>query len=151
VKTSKIISVLVIVLQVGGFVLFAACGQTIFSILTTSFQQGGQVPFSLDPKTNIATLMFTLEPQNCGYLESKVTLGVRVTSDTMTLTEGNSTTITLPPGASKKTTLVLKIPYERLQLYSEGRGSLELTANVQTLYGLASMDYRMQIKGGGGP
>jgi hypothetical protein len=133
------------VVQIGSFLLLIASGQTIFSILNTTFSQGGSAPIEVDPKTKIATISFIIEPNNTGYLESRVTISVRMISDQQSITEANTTTFSLQPGATKKTTLILKISSDKLQQYTTGGAKLELTTDIRTLNNLVGLEYKVLI------
>lgn len=133
-----------LVVQMGSFLFLLASGQTIFSILNTTFSQGGTATIEVDPNTKIATISFVLEPNNSGYLESRVTISVRMISD-LSITEANTTTFTLQPGATKKTTLVLKLSSAKLQQYTAGEAKLELTTNIRTLNNLVGLEYKVLI------
>ena len=134
-----------LVVQIGSFLLLIASGQTIFSILNTTFSQGGSAPIEVDPITKIATISFIIEPNNTGYLESHVTISVRMISDQQSITESNTTTFSLQPGATKKTTLILKISSDKLQQYTIGGAKLELTTDIRTLNNLVGLEYKVLI------
>jgi hypothetical protein len=134
-----------LVVQMGSLLLLLASGQTIFSILNTTFSRGGTAPIEVDPNTKIATISFEIEPNNSGYLESCVTISVRMISDLQSLTETNTTTFTLEPGSTKKTILTLKLSSDNLQQYTIGEAKLELTTNIRTLNNLVGLEYRVLI------
>lgn len=134
-----------LVVQMGSLLLLLASGQTIFSILNTTFSRGGTAPIEVDPNTKIATISFEIEPNNSGYLESRVTISVRMISDLQSITKTNTTTFTLEPGATKKAILVLKLSSDNLQQYTIGLAKLELTTNIRTLNNLVGLEYTVII------
>ena len=134
-----------LVVQMGSLLLLLASGQTIFSILNTTFSQGGTAPIEVDPNTKIATISFVIEPNNSGYLESRVTISVKMVSDLQSITDTNTTTFTLQPGTTKKTILVLKLSSDNLQQYTTGEAKLELTTNIRTLNNLVGLEYKVLI------
>jgi len=134
-----------LIVQIGSFLLLIASGQTVFSILNTTFSQGGSAPIEVDPITKLATISFIIEPSNSGYLESRVTISVRMISDQQSVTESNTTTFSLQPGATKKTTLILKISSDKLQQYTIGGAKLELTTDIRTLNNLVGLEYKVLI------
>ncbi len=144
-KRSYLIGNLMLIVQIGSFLLLIASGQTVFSILNTTFSQGGSAPIEVDPITKLATISFIIEPNNSGYLESHVTISVRMISDQQSITESNTTTFSLQPGATKKTTLILKISSDKLQQYTIGGAKLELTTDIRTLNNLVGLEYKVLI------
>ena len=83
------------------------CGQTIFSLLGTVTQWGGEIPVDEDQQTQTATLTFTFTPRNSGLLAANVDVGFGIT-----ITDGslhkNTTTINLPPGAERESSLTIR-------------------------------------------
>jgi hypothetical protein len=146
-KTSRTLGLLIIVLEIGGIAFLLLCGQTLLSIIGTA-TSGGQIPTEIDQATGNAKLTFTVGPKNAGYLPALLTIGFGVSTTDGTFSVRNFTTIYLEPGKQTPTTLTLKVPQDKLQLYANGEGTLDVYTNTKTLWNLVSLDYNVKVKGG---
>ena len=146
-KASRALSLLIIVLEVGGVAFLLLCGQTILTIIGT-FSSGGQIPTEINQATGVAKLTFTVSPKNGGYLPASLTIGFGVSSTDGSFSVSNFTTIYLEPGKQIPTTLTLEVPQDKLQLYANGGGTLDVYTNTKTLWDLVSLDYNVKMKGG---
>ena len=146
-KTSKKLLIIIIILEVTSFTLFLITGQVVYSVLNSTFSQSGEIPVKIDEKTNIATLIFNLEPRNDGYISSRTVIGISFTTETGE-SYRNTTMISLQPFTKQIVTLTLKLPAVDLNLYSNGKGSLELSTDINTLNDLIGMNYKVKVHGG---
>lgn len=146
-KTSKALGLLIIVLEIGGIVFLLLCGQTLLAIIGTA-TSGGQIPTEIDQATGVARLTFTADPKNGGYLPAILTIGFGVSTNDGLFSVSNFTTINLEPGKQVPTTITLKVPQDKLQLYANGEGTLDVYTNTKTLWNLVSLDYNVKVRGG---
>jgi hypothetical protein len=147
-RNSKILGYILVVVNLASFVVFGLTAHTIIGVLSSSSPMGSESPVIIDASTKLARVSFEMQPKNSGFLEAEVTLGVRIVTSETSLEPGEETSFKLAPGESRKVTLTLTVPEEKLRLYSEGKGSLELATGVKTLYNLARMDYKVRLVGG---
>ncbi|MCX6649679.1 MAG: hypothetical protein NTV61_09895 [Candidatus Bathyarchaeota archaeon] len=148
-KTSKLLGVALIVLEVASVALFLVCGQTIFSLLGTVTPGGGEIPVSIDQQTQIATLTFTFTPRNSGLIAANVNVGFGVTLTDGSYSVKNTTTVNLPPGTQEAISLTIKVPVEKLQEYANAKGTLDIYTSIRTLNDLVKLDYNAKSEGGG--
>jgi hypothetical protein len=146
-KTSQLLGVVLIILEFTSIALFLVCGQTIFSVLGT-VTGGGEIPVVVDDKTNIATLTFTFTPKNGGLIAANVNLGFGVTLTDGSFSVKNETTVSLPPGTQQNISLKIKVPVEKLQEYTNAKGTLDIYTSIRTLNDLVKMDYNSKSEGG---
>ena len=148
-KTSRLLGVALIILEVAGIALFLVCGQTTFSLLETVMPNGsGEIPISVDQQTQIATLTFTFTPRNSGLIAANVNVGFGVTLTDGSFTVKNATTIYLPPGAEKDVSLTIRVPVDKLQAYADAKGTLDIYTSIRTLNDLVRLDYNAKSEGG---
>ena len=149
-KTSRVLGVLLLVLEVVGIGLFLLCGQTIFSVLgTVTSSGGGEIPIDVDRQTQVATLTFTFSPRNGGLIASRVNLGFGVSLTDGSFSVKNTTSVYLSPGAQEIVTLTIKVPMAKLRDYSIAKGSLDIYTSILTLNDLVRFEYNAKSEGGG--
>ena len=148
-KTSQIIGVALLILEVVGLGLFLVCGQTIFSLMGSVTPSGGNLPVVVDEPTQIATITFTFTPQNTGYLAARLNLGFGLTLTDGTFTVKNTTSIYLTPGAQANVDLSIKVPVNKLQEYANAKGTLDIYTSIITLNDLVKINYNSMSEGGG--
>jgi hypothetical protein len=148
-KTSTALTGLIFFLEVLGILLFVLCGYTIFSILSTvNPSGGGQIPISIDTKTQTATLTYTSKPTNSGFLPANLNIGFGLNLGDESYSAKNVTTVYMGQGKQSEVSLTLKVPLAKLEEYVGGKGTLEIYTSVNTLYGLVKIDYNALTKGG---
>ena len=148
-KTSRLLGVALIVLEVAGVALFLVSGQTIFSLLGTMTPSGGEIPVEVDEQTQIATLTFTFTPRNSGLIAANVNVGFGVTLTDGSYSAKNTTGVYLPPGTQKNVSLTIKVPVEKLREYADAKGTLDIYTSIRTLNDLVRIDYNSKSEGGG--
>jgi len=148
-KTSRLLGVALIVLEVAGVALFLVSGQTIFSLLGTMTPSGGEIPVEVDEQTQIATLTFTFTPRNSGLIAANVNVGFGVTLTDGSYSAKNTTGVYLPPGTQKNVSLTIKVPVEKLREYADAKGTLDINTSIRTLNDLVRIDYNSKSEGGG--
>ena len=148
-KTSQILGIVLIILEITSVALFLVCGQTIFSLLGTVAGEGGEIPVIVDQKTQIATLTFTFTPKNSGLIAANVIMGFGITLTDGSFSVKNQTTVSLPPGTQQSVSLNIKVPVEKLQEYADAKGTLNIYTSIRTLNDLVKLDYNSKNEGGG--
>jgi hypothetical protein len=147
-KASRILGILLIVIEVASIALFLLCGSTIFSLMSTVTPGGGEIPIEVDETTQTATLTFTFTPRNGGYLDATVNVGFGVTLSDGSYSAKNTTSINLPPGVEKDVSLTLRVPVEKLREYADAKGTLDIYTSIRTLNGLVSLEFNAFSEGG---
>ena len=148
-KASRVLGIVLLVLEVLSVGLFLVCGQTIFSIIGTVTPPGGQIPIVEDQQTQTATLTFTFTPRNTGLLSVNLDVGFGLTLTDGSFAVKNTTAISLPPGSAKVVSLTIKVPMSALQEYSNSGGTFDIYTSTKTLYNLVRFDYNSKSEGGG--
>lgn len=149
-KKSRLLGAALIVLEVAEVVLFLLCGQTIFSLMgTVTPSGGGEIPVVINQQTKVATLTFTFTPRNSGLLAARVDVGFGVTLKDGSYSAKNMTSVYLPPGAQASVSLTINVPMEKLQEYTEAKGTLDIYTSIRTLNDLVRLDYNAKTEGGG--
>jgi hypothetical protein len=148
-KTSRLLGVVLIVLEFTSVALFLVCGQTIFSLLGTVAGGGGEIPVVVDQQTQIATLTFTFTPKNGGLIAANINVGFGVTLTDGSFSVKNQTTISLPSGTQQSVSLNIKVPVDKLQEYANAKGTLDIYTSIRTLNDLVKLDYNSKNEGGG--
>lgn len=148
-KTSQVLWVLLLVLEVVSIGLFLLCGQAIYSMLSTvSPSGGGQIPVDVDEAAQIATLTYASMPRNGGLLAVKLDIGFGITLSDGSYSAKNMTTVNLKPGEQRDVRLTLKVPVAKLQQYADAKGTLDIITSFSTLNNLVKLDYNARAEGG---
>jgi hypothetical protein len=149
-KPFRLIGALLLILEVAGIGLFLLCGQTIFSLLgTVTPSGGGEIPVKVDQQTHVATLTFTFTPRNGGLIAARLNLGFGLSLTDGSFLAKDTTSLYLAPGAQENISLTLNVPVEKLQAYSDAKGSLEIYTSIFTLNDLVRLDENKKAEGGG--
>ncbi len=148
-KTSQIIGVALIILEVASVGLFLLSGQTLLSLIGSVTPSGSNLPVVVDEPSQIATITFTFTPHNTGYLAARINLGFGLTLTDGSFTVKNTTSIYLTPGAQQNVDLSIKVPVSKLLEYTNARGTLDIYTNIVTLNDLVRIDYNSMAEGGG--
>ena len=148
-KTSQIIGVVLIILEVAGVGLFLLSGQTIFSLIGTVVPKGVAPNVSVDEHAQVVTIMFTFTPHNTGYLAARMNLSFGLTLTDGSFTVRNATSVYLTPGAQQNVDLSIKVPVSKLQEYVDAKGTLDIYTSIITLNDLVRIDYNSKAEGGG--
>ena len=146
-KTSKIIGLLISVVQLVsavGLVIGMHAMLGVFATALPSGEQGIDIQYT-DP----VVIPFTLTPTNNGFIEASMSVkvgmivnGVEVASD--------SATVVVPPGSTVPVELELSIAQADALEYFQSATDLkwETDISVTTLYNLISFSNHMVIEGG---
>lgn len=146
-KVSKIIGLIIGVVQLGSAVALILGMHTMLGVFATALpggEQGIEIQFT-DP----VIIPFELTPANNGFLEATMEVSVSMIVDGVEI-DSDSETVTVPPGAMVPVELELSIPLDDAQEYFQEGTDLQLTTDVTvtTLYDLISFSNSMTIEGG---
>jgi hypothetical protein len=145
-KTTKIIGLLILIAQIGSLVAFGLSIYSIYRVLTSTFSGGLGFEMGFDEATGAGTLQLEVAPQNLGYLDTGVTLGLKLLDGDGVPVASDTTSVTLIPGGSETISLVLEVSqedYERIAL--EGESSIELSVSLRTLFDLVGISDTITI------
>ena len=135
--------------QVASLAAFGLSIYSIYGVLTSTFS--GELGFEMafDETTGAGTLQIEVAPQNPGYLEADVTLGLKLLDGDGVSVADETTTVMLAPGGSETISLVLEVSredYERIAL--DGESSIELYVGLRTLFDLIGISDTITIPQG---
>jgi hypothetical protein len=147
-KASKIIGVIITVIQLGSMVALIAGMHTMLGVFTTALPTGEEeieIQFS-DP----VVIPFTFSPSNNGYLKATMYISVKLIADEIELAS-DSAFIEIPSGSFIPVELVLTLPLRDAEEYLKKGVDVnwETEISVTTLYDLISFSNKMTIEGGG--
>jgi hypothetical protein len=147
-KSSKIIGVIITIIQLVSALVLIAGMHTMLGVFTTALPSGEEeieIKFS-DP----VVIPFTFNPSNNGYLKATMYISVKLVSDNVEL-GSDSALVEIPSGESIPVELELTLPLRDAEIYlREGADvNWETEVIVTTLYDLISFGNRMIIEGGG--
>ena len=135
--------------QIASLAAFGLSIYSIYGVLTSTF--AGELGFEMDfdETTRVGTLQIEVAPQNPGYLEADVTLGLKLLDGDGVSVADESTTVKLAAGSSETISLVLEVSqddYERIAL--EGESAIELFVGLRTLFDLIGISDTITIPQG---
>jgi len=147
-KASRIIGIIILVIQIGSAVALLAGLHTMFGVFTTALpteEEEIQIQFS-DP----VVIPFTFSPINSGYLKASMYVSVKLIADDMELAS-DSALIEIPSSSFIPVVLELSLPLSDAEKYLKEDVDLiwETEISVTTLYDLISFSNRMIIEGDG--
>ena len=148
-KASSALGLVILTAEVAGIALFLLCGQTIYSTLgTLAPDGGGEIPVSVDERTQVATLTYTVTPGNGGLLATRLRIGFGLTLVDGSYSARNDTSTLLQPGGSSEVRLTLKVPASKLRQFADGGGRLEVYTSLSTLNDLVTLGLNARTVGG---
>ena len=146
-KGSKVLGLIISVLQLGSAVALMIGMHTMLGVFSTALgggDQGIEIQFT-DP----VTIPFTLTPVNNGFLEATMEVSMIMEVDGMEIAS-DSEVVLIPPGGVVQVELLLSIPLEEAQEYFQEESDLQWSTDIRvsTLYDLISFSNHMVIEGG---
>ncbi len=148
-KTTKIIGLLIMVAQIGSLVAFGLSIYSIYGILLSTFTGGLAFEMDIDEATGVGSLQVEVTPQNPGYIDADVALGLSLLDGDGISVASESSSVTIAPGGSEIITLILEISREDFERIStEGVSTLELYLGLRTLYNLVGISDTITIPQG---
>jgi len=148
-KTTKMIGLLILITQIASLAAFGLSIYSIYGVLSSTFIGGLDFEMDFDEATDQGSLRLEVAPQNLGYLDAGVTLGLKLLDGDGVSVASESTSVMLAPGGSETISLVLEISredYERIAL--EGESYLELFVGLRTLFDLIGISDTITIPQG---
>ena len=148
-KTTKIIALLITIAQVGSLVAFGLSIYSVYGVLSSTFMGGLAFDMDIDEATGASSLQVEVTPQNPGYIDADVTLGLSLLDGDGVSVASESSSVTIAPGGSETITLVLEVSRVDLERIStEGVSTLELYVGLRTLYNLVGLSDTITIPQG---
>ena len=146
-KSSKVLGLIISIVQLGSAVALIVGMHTMLGVFSTALgggEQGIEIQFT-DP----VTIPFTLTPVNNGFLEATMEVSMKMVVDGVEIAS-DSEVVLIPPGSVVPVELLLSIPLEEAQEYLQEGTDLQWSTDisVSTLYDLISFSNHMVIEGG---
>jgi hypothetical protein len=135
--------------QIASLAAFGLSIYSIYGVLSSTFSGGLGFGMDVDEATGAGSIRLEVRPQNPGYLDADVTLGLKLLDGDGVSVASESTSVKLAPGGSETISLVLEVSredYERIAL--GGESSLELFVGLRTLFGLVGISDTITIPQG---
>ncbi len=135
--------------QVGSLVAFGLSIYSVYGVLSSTFTGGLGFEMGIDESTGAGSLQVEVTPQNPGYIDAEVTLGLSILDGDGVSVASESSSVTIVPGGSETITLVLEVSRVDLERIStEGVSTLELFVGLRTLYDLVGISDTITIPQG---
>lgn len=148
-KTTKIIGLLIMIAQIGSLVAFGLSIYSIYGVLSSTFTGGLAFEMDIDEVTGVGSLQVEVTPQNPGYIDADVTLGLSLLDGDGISVASESSSVTIAPGGYETITLILEVSQEDFERIStEGVSTLELYVGLRTLYDLVGISDTITIPQG---
>jgi len=135
--------------QIASLAAFGLSIYSIYGVLSSTFIGGLGFEMDFDEATGVGSLQLEVTPQNTGYLDADVTLGLKILDGDGVSVASESTSVMLAPGGSETISLVLEVSreeYERIAL--GGESYLELFVGLRTLFDLIGISDTITIPQG---
>ena len=135
--------------QIGSLVAFGLSIYSVYGVLSSTFTGGLGFEMGIDEATGVGSLQVAVTPQNPGYIDAEVTLGLSLLDGDGVSVASESSSVTIAPGGSETITLILEISRIDLERIStEGVSTLELYVGLRTLYNLVGISDTITIPQG---
>ena len=135
--------------QIGSLVAFGLSIYSVYGVLSSTFKGGLGFEMGIDEATGVGSLQVEVTPQNPGYIDAEVTLGLSLLDGDGVSVASESSSVTIAPGGSETITLILEISRIDLERIStEGVSTLELYVGLRTLYNLVGISDTITIPQG---
>ena len=148
-KTTKIIALLIMIAQIASLAAFGLSIYSIYGVLSSTFTGGLAFEMDINEATGVGSLQVEVTPQNPGYIDADVALGLSLLDGDGVSVASESSSVTLTPGGSETITLVLEVSREDFERISnEGVSTLELYVGLRTLFDLVGLSDTITIPQG---
>ena len=135
--------------QIGSLVAFGLSIYSIYGVLSSTFTGGLAFEMDIDEATGAGSLQVEVTPQNPGYIDAVVTLGLSLLDGDGVSVASESSSMTIAPGGSETITLILEVSREDFERIStEGVSTLELYVGLRTIYNLVGLSDTITIPQG---
>ena len=148
-KASKIIGLLITIVQLAGTVAMVLGMYTMVSVFSTALPQGeGAIELEgMDP----VVIPFSVTPSNPGYLDAELSLSMSLVVDGEQVVASDSVELTIPAQSQVPVDLELSLSQEMAMQYLMEGADVEwvIDMKVTSLYDLISFSNTMRMSGGG--
>ncbi len=135
--------------QIASLAAFGLSIYSIYGVLSSTFTGGLAFEMDIDEATGAGSLRVEVTPQNPGYIDAEVTLGLSLLDGDGVSVASESSSVKIAPGGSETITLVMEISRVDLERIStEGVSTLELYVGLRTLYDLVGISDTITIPQG---
>lgn len=150
-KPSKILALILVIVQVGTVAAFGLSLYTVSTVLANTLSGGGMsFEITQDPATGGGVMQVELRPSNPSYLDADLSLEVNLLDSGGDSIAGDSATAHLAAGASETLSLELQVSPSDMERIAQGgmEPSLEITVGLRTLYDLVGVTNTIRMQGG---
>ncbi|MCW4051089.1 MAG: hypothetical protein NWE89_15300 [Candidatus Bathyarchaeota archaeon] len=148
-KSSKLIGLLIIVVQLAGVVALGLGMYTMISVFSTAIPQGENeiVIQYCDP----VIIPFSITPSNPGYLDAELSISMSLIVDGDNEIASDSVIVTIPPQSQVPVNLELSLSQALAEEYLQEGADVDWVIDLQitTLYDLISFSNTITMSGGG--
>ena len=135
--------------QIVSLAAFGLSMYSIYGVLSSTFSGGLGFEMDFDEATGVGSLRLEVTPQNPGYLDADITLGLKLLDADGVAVASEASSAALAPGGYETISLVLEVSredYERIAL--GGESSIELFLGLRTLFDLVGISDTITIPQG---
>jgi hypothetical protein len=146
-RRSRIIGILIIIIQVGGLAAFALGVHTLSTVFSASMAENKSVEIKF---TDPVVIPYVLTPKNNGYLEAKVRVSITLISGDGKQLATDTAQATIPPHSQKTISLELNMPLSDAQKYLKTGSvvSWVVVFEMSTLFDLINFSDTVTTSGG---
>jgi hypothetical protein len=148
-KSSKILGIGIMIIQLVSLIGFTAGFHTIFEVYNTAIPRGAGEGTKIE-MTDPVVIPYSIAPMNHGYLEAKLTVTLSLVAEGEEVIATESMEVTIPPGGQVPLDLELTMPLSTAQEYLGEGSNAEwvLEMRITTLYDLISFSNIVTMSGG---
>ena len=147
-RASKIIGLLITVVQLAGTVAMVISLYTMVSVFSTAIPQGeGEIDIQIG---DLVIIPFSITPSNPGYLDAKLSISISLVVDGDQKIASDATELTIPARSQIPVDLELSLSQSTAEQYLLEGTNVEwvIEMHVTTLYDLISFSNTMTMSGG---
>ena len=147
-KFSKIIGLIIAVIQLSSAIALILGMHTIIGVFASAIPSEGQ---SIEIEyTDPVKIPILLKPTNNGYLNARINVSVKLIVDDVEVAS-DTDTLNVQPGSTNQIDLELIIPLSEAENYFNDESNIQFETNISvyTLFDLISFGNRMLIEEGG--
>jgi len=149
-KPSKILGVIIAVVQLVSVLAFVLSIYTVTSVLQSSMSgEGLAMELTVDESTGVGLLQLELNPSNPGFLDTDLSLELNLLADGEKIA-GDSSSVSLSAGAQETLSLNLMVDADDMEriINQELETSMEVTIGLKTLYDLVGISNTIELQEG---
>ena len=151
-KPSRILGAIITLVQLASVLAFVLSIYTVTAVLSSSMSgEGMDMELNMDESTGVGTLHLELNPNNPGFLETDLTLGLDLLAEGESIA-GDSSSVSLAAGSFETLCLNLTVDAADMErIMTQGlETSLEISIGLSTLYDLVGISNTIEFQGGFG-